>query len=363
MQVIIVKSIKEKLKYIKFRKEIYKKNAVFVDDNMMMIKQLFYSRTRFSNKKKIFPMYVLGDDNEIKCQCIAIYTKELPDYIQMSFFEGLDNEPDAVQLLIKEVSSIGKKYSAQKLVVGLAGHVNYGLGMLANKFDSKNSFGMGANPEYYNDYFKNLDFEEVFLNTYLWSSTDSQRKMERFSPLIDRVDENYEYKFFDKENFDYFSKIYTDLNNECFKDHRYYYSRNYEEDKEMLKELLTFIHPESLIFAFKDNKPAGFIMWYLDLNELVSPGKSFGTITYLKSLFLYKKIKKAKIIEMGVVEEHRSSGLILGLIKQACIKIRDLGISGGESSWVLEENKDSNSICKAFCNGLYKKYVVYEKNI
>ncbi len=121
--------------------------------------------------------------------------------------------------------------------------------------------------------------------------------------------------------------------------------------------------PESLIFAFYGEKPVGFIMWYPDFNELVEGGHSFGLWTYLKNLFLSKKIKKAKVTEIGILEEYRNSGLALGLINQACLKINELGISSGESSWVLEENVDSNSICKAFCDSLYKRYVVYERDI
>lgn len=362
MRAVVIETRKQKKQFIKFRKRIYRKNSNFVDDNLGMIKQLFSGKTCFLDNKKVFPICVLDNESNIRCQCVCVYADGLSDYIQVCFFESLEDQFEAVEVMIKKVIEIGKKYGANKLVVGLNGHVNYGLGLLADHFDLKNSFGVSANPESYNDYFKKMEFNEVFLNTYLWSSSRGNR-LEPFRSIIDKIDSAYTFKFFDKNRFDYYSKIYTDLNNECFKNHRYYYKRNYNEDEEMLKELFCFMKPESLIFAFYGEKPVGFILWYPDFNELVSGGHSFGTWTYLKNLFLYKKIRKAKIVEIGVLKEYRNSGLAIGLVNQACLRIGELGIDKGESSWILDENLDSNSICKAFCDGLYKRYVVYEKDI
>ncbi|MCL2383699.1 MAG: GNAT family N-acetyltransferase [Oscillospiraceae bacterium] len=360
MEAVVVKTDTQKKEFIRFRKRIYRNNPHFVDNSLFMIRQLFASKTCFANDKRIVPIWV-EDSNGIKCACIAIYTRKLPEYMQLSFFESEENVFEAVKMLTHKVIEIGKEYGATKLVVGLNGHVNYGLGLLSNHFDVKNSFGSSCNPSYYNEYFKSLNCDEIYMNTYKYNALAS--KFDRYSRILGKINNAYTFKFLEKDKLDYYSKIYTDLNNESFSGLRYYYDRTYEEDKEMLKELLLFMKPDSLIFAFKEDKPVGLILWYPDFNELVPPKGEFGAKTYIKNLFFNKKIKKAKSSEICILKEYRKSGLAIALLYQVILRLKEYGIKQGESSWVLEENVDSNSLGEGFCDGLYRRYVAYEKDI
>lgn len=360
MNIVTVKTKEQKKKFLKFRKKIYNENANFVDNNISMIQQLFSSKTCFLRNKEVIPLYVEENDNVI-CECIAVYAKDLPQYIQLCFFESKKNAFEAVKLLIDKVIEIGRCYVCTKLVVGLNGHVNYGLGLLDSHFTEKNSYSSSGNPSYYNDYFRKLNYEEVRLNTY--TINGMEEKAFQFVDLINSVNEVYTFKYLDTKNLDYYVKIYTDLNNASFVNHRYYYKRSYKEDMEMLKELLLFMKPDSLIFAFKNDKPVGFILWYPDFNELVKENEEFGIKTFIKNIFFNSRIKKGKIMEIGILEECRKTGLAIGLINEVFLKLKKYGIKNAESSWVLEENHASNKVCKSISDGLYKKYVAYEKEI
>ena len=358
MKAVEVKNKKDQKKFINFRKEIYHNNPNFVDNNLFMLKELFSKKTCFVNNKKIY-VFNIEDNNEVLCQGIIIYTKYLPEYIQLCFFESKPNQDKAVKMLIDKATNLGKKYKCQKLVIGLCGHVNYGLGLLCNNYDEKNSFSSSVNPEYYNKYFKK--YKKIYLNSYKSEIIDS--KIHKYDYLIEKINRNYTFKYFDKKRFDYYSKIYTDLNNEAFKNHRYYYKRNYDEDKELLKELLMFMKEESLIFAFKDEKPVGFVMWYPDFNELAKEGDIFGPKHYIKNLLFNKRIKCGKIMEYGILEDYRKSGLVMGLLNQVFIGLKKHGCTNIKTSWILEENKDSRSVCEAICEEKDCRYVTYEKNI
>ena len=359
MKIVAVNTKQEQKKFLSFRKSIYKTNSIYVDNNLFMIKELFNGTTSFVKGKKI-QAYNIYKKDKIVCQGIVMYTKKLPEYIQLCSLEVLENNTKAIDLLIKKTIEIGKKYNCKKLVVGLYGHVNYGLGFQYSDYDKKNSFSSNANPKYYNEYFDNNNYEKVLLNTY--KTKAKEESLLRYKNLINKLNNNYEFRYFDKHNFDYYVKIYTDLNNKAFINHRYYYKRKYEEDKEMLKELFLFMKRDSLIFAFKDNKPIGFVMWYPDYNELAKPGEAFGPIHFIKNIFLNKTIKTGKIMEYGILEEYRKSGLVMGLLNQVFIAFKKHKIDNVISSWILEENKDSNSVCQAFCEK-DKRYVVYEKEI
>ena len=360
MEVIEVKDRGQQRQFLDFRRKLYKESSLYVDNNLFLIQELFAGKTSFVNDTDIYAFNV-KDSNNIVCQGLVVYASDLSDYIQLCFFESLEGQDEAAKLLVDKAIEIGKKHNCKKLVIGLNGHVNYGLGLLCDHYDEKNTFSSAANPKFYNDYFDKMDLEKVYLCTYR-SVTDHTR-IERYASLLRKIKKNYEFRSFDKKRFDEYSKIYTDLNNQAFEGHRYYYKRNYKEDKEMLKELFLFMKEDSLVFAFKDGEPVGFVMWYPDYNELAKGGEVFGAKHFFRNIFMGRKIKYGKLMEYGVLPRHRKSGLVMGLLDQVYIAMQGHGIQNLVSSWILEENADSNSVCQALCDEKYKRYVVYEKEI
>ena len=352
------KALQKKL--LDFRKKLYSGQKIYVDNNYYMLKEIFSDKLNFTKNMSVCPLIVTENENVLCCG-IAAYTRDLPDYVQLCFFEALPDEADAVALLVKETEKLGKEYGCRKIVIGLYGHVNYGLGLLDSHFESRNSFSSSGNPAYYNDYFRSLGCEEIGLSSYYTAKLDD--RLDRFSRLIAKLERSYEFRCFDKSKFSEYAKIYTDLNNSCFSEHRYYYKRGYEDDLEMLKTLFLFMKEDSLIFAFHDGKPVGFIMWYPDWNELAAPGEIFGTKHFFLNILKGKNISTGKVMEYGVLEEYRSAGLPMALIKHVYDSMKKQGCIHMETSWILDENTDSNSFCKALCDETYKKYVVYEKDI
>lgn len=351
---------KDEKQFLKFRKTLYQDGKAFIDNSYFMIREAFGKKTSFINGKEIHPLSVMHD-GRIICQGIAVFAKDLPDYIQLCFFESLPDQPDAVKMLVDRTVELGRDKGCQKIVVGLNGHVNYGLGFLSSHYDTVNSFSSTANPSYYHDYFKGMDFSEIKMNTYIIRKIDN--RLDNFQKLFDKLDRTYTYRNFDKKRFHADAKIYTDLNNKTFSGHRYYYQRTYWEDVEMLKELFLFMKEDSLIFAFQGDTPVGFIMWYPDFNELAKKGELFGAKHFVKNIFFGRRIKTAKIMEYGILDENRRSGLALGLINQIFKNLKRYRITRAETSWILDENKDSNSFCQAICDGRYKEYITYEKDI
>lgn len=360
MQIAAVVHRKEENLFLRFRKDLYRQGKTFIDNNSFMIREVFQKRTSFIDGKEICPLNVVRD-GRIVSQGIVVYARDLPDYIQLCFFESLPDQQEAVELLVEKTAEIGKKMGCKKIVAGLNGHVNYGLGFLSSHYESVNSFSAAANPAYYHGYFKSMNFAEVKMNTYVIHEIDN--RLERYQKQFDKLGRTYSFRTFDRKRFREDAGIYTDLSDRTFAGHRYYYRRNKQEDVEMLKELFLFMKEDSLIFAFRGEKPVGFILWYPDFNELGKRGDIFGTKHFVKNLFLGSRIRTAKIMEYGILEENRRSGLALGLIHQVFLALKRYHVTRAETSWILEENRDSDSICRAICDGRYKAYVTYEKEI
>lgn len=360
MKIIQVTSKKEQKKYIDFRKEILGKNTPFVDNDIFMIKDLFKGKTSFTNGKQVDVVYV-EEAGKILCEGMIVYTEKLPEYIQLSFFVSRENVQEAVQMLLDTVTETGKRYGCTRMVVGLNGHVNYGLGLLASGYEKKNSFAAAINPAYFHGYFKG--FEAYTMSSYKIARISDQ--MDRYAALFRKVEKNYTFRTFDKKHFERDAKVYTDLNNKCFNRHRYYYPRTYQEDIEMLKELFLFMKEDSLIFAYDGEEPVAFIMWYPDYNELAKPGEAFGAKHFIRKILCKNKLETAKVMEYGVLEEYRTVGMPLVLIHQVSLIVKEKypGITKGETSWVMDQNEDSAGFCRAVCDDVNKRFVVYEKEI
>lgn len=360
MKLVTVGHKKDKKEFLKFRKNLYQSNKAYIDNSYFMIREVFRKKTCFIDGKEIYPLNVI-DAGRIVSQGIVVFARELPDYIQLCFFESLPNQTEAVKMLVDRAIEIGKKKGCKKIVVGLNGHVNYGLGLLCSHYDTVNSFSAAANPDYYHEYMKDMDFSEIRMNNYVIHIIDN--RLEKFRRLIEKLDKTYTFRNFNKKRFREDAKIYTDLNNKTFHNHRYYYRRTYREDVEMLKELFLFMTEDCLIFAFRGEKPVGFIMWYPNFNELGKKGDIFGAKHFIKNILWGSRIKTAMIMEYGILEENRRSGLAVGLINQVFKNLKRYHITRAETSWILEENKDSGSFCQAICDSVYKGYVTYEKDI
>ena len=56
--------------------------------------------------------------------------------LQIGFFDAKHGQDEAVDLLINEAKGVAKSLNLEKIIVGLNGHVSYGVGILMDKFDS-----------------------------------------------------------------------------------------------------------------------------------------------------------------------------------------------------------------------------------
>lgn len=361
MELVHVTTRNEQKQFLYFLKEVYKDNIYYRDNTSYMLKQLFNGSSSFQNNKKFYPI-IITSKGQVVCECIIIYTGYLKDTVQIGFFEALPNCGDAVEMLLEEAKKIGKRHSAQKIVVGMNGHVNYGLGFLCNYYNEMMSFGTSYNPDYYLDYFEKIHSRKIKLCSYQWNIKAS-RVFKKYEKLFSKIEKNLNFRFLDPNHLKRDAKFYTDLNNECFKKHKYYYQREYQEDYEMLKELLLLIDHRNLIFAFKDDRPVGFVLWYKNFNELLKPKEKIGLKTIIKNKMFGHKIKTGKVAEIAVVEEYKKTGLASTLLNKAKEEAEKQKIYFGETSWILEENSSSNNLCQKMQNDLYKNYVVYEIEI
>lgn len=349
-------SIDSARRYHTFIRQIYQSNPYFRDTMFSVIQGIMTGRAAICRSSQIRPIQVI-DDNRPVAQAILTSVNRLPDTVQITFFDAMENCGEAVDLIIQSAQEMAHDVHADKIIVGLNFHVNYGLGILTDHFDTVQGFGLGYNPPWYPDYFRDRFHQQYHLSSYL---TD----IHNFDYGVDtRVKERLIHRFtVRRANFQRFDdeiRIYTHLNNKAFSNHRFYYTRNIEEDLELFHSLKILLREENLLIVEDGGIPIGFMLWYPDFNELIPAHGAIGLSTVIRNRLCPRSIKKMKIVELGILPEYKNTGAVMALFHHLQI-IASGRFSECETGWILEENLASRGLAKRWSDQEYRHFSVYE---
>lgn len=356
MELITVGKDKRKV-FLEFYKKQYLNNDLKRDTLSGMLKSLLYGRSELCSSIDIEPVMVV-DNNEIIMISVLAHAQRMPEYLQICFFESEKYNMDAFKLILDRAKDMAKEKKADRLTGSLNIHVNYGLGFLASDYDKKQSFGSAHNPEFYNDYFEKSGFETIHMVSYKKDMVNSPDLIN--NDIRERLNKVYSVRKVDFNNYKSEIEIYTEINNNAFSNHLFYYPRKTEEDYELFKDLKYLMKEENLLFVEKAGVPVGFMLWYPDFNELIKKNETVGIKTVLKNKLFSHRIKTFKIVEMGVIPEEKNRGAILALFDY-CFKCTKGKYDTMESSWILKDNFKSKSFGMKWADKESKHYKAYVK--
>ncbi|ABR49617.1 hypothetical protein Amet_3489 [Alkaliphilus metalliredigens QYMF] len=345
--------------YIGFCKEVYKNNNEYRDILSTSMKGILMGRAEICNGTVLRPIMVM-DRGSIVAVCTFAIVDRMKDTLQLAYFEALAHQEPAIKMMMAYGKNLAKEHGIKKILVGLNLHVNYGLGLLVDGFHEPYSFGSAYNPPYYIDYFKEYAHEEINLASYLTKMKEFDFGM---SPrLIQRVKEKYRVRAADFKNIEKDAAIYTHLNNKAFINHKFYYERRIQEDLELLNEFKILLKEENLLFIEYKGTPIGFMLWYPDFNELMKPGEQLGVKTVIKNKLFSHKIKKFKIVEIGILPGFQRNGAVVALF-HGCWEIVKDRYELCESGWILEENYASTGLGLRWGDQVHKHYKAFVINL
>jgi hypothetical protein len=135
-----------------------------------------------------------------------------------------------------------------------------------------------------------------------------------------------------------------------------------EEFRATAKDLKPIVDPSIVLIAEKEGRPVGFIVTLPDYNLLLKKmnGRLF-PLGFLHMLFGRKSIRRVRTLLMGVVAEHRLSGIDALLVYDTFEKGVSKGYHSGEMSWVLEDNVLMRRPLERMRASVGKVYRIYEK--
>lgn len=349
MKLEIVKTKKQRNKFIDFRNKLYRNDLYYVSTIEFTFKMIFNQTTKFAKNSIVKPIMIL-DNLDVLAEAILIKGKN-DDFVQIAFFEALENQFDAVELIKSAARIFALENNVNRIIVGLYGHLSYGVGFTVD-INKPNTFDSIYTKKYYIDYFNDFIKHELCA----FSS-----KLKDLYPYMRNRKSNITIRpinFFDFKN----EMIrFNDICNKTIGKTFLFSKTNDDHFYDLIKELRFFLKKENLLFACDNDDVVGFIFWHPDYNEILPKGKKESIISIgLKYIFNKNKIKRVKLNAIGVLEKYE--GIVtMNLLNEASKYMKQYDIL--ETNFVWKNNIKSMRINTHLLKNIERNFLVMEEEI
>ncbi|CAM4507192.1 N-acetyltransferase [Corallococcus exiguus] len=140
------------------------------------------------------------------------------------------------------------------------------------------------------------------------------------------------------------------------------------EFEHMAKEMKAIVRPELVLIAEVKGEPVAFSMTLPDANAAFKAANgrltTFGLpIGLVKLVLASRKLKRLRLLTLGIKEGYRRRGLDAILYLDTLRTAKELGYSGGEISWTLEDNHLVNRAIESMGGQRSKTYRVFQRPV
>jgi GNAT superfamily N-acetyltransferase len=248
--------------------------------------------------------------------------------------------------------------------------VNDECGLLVDGFDSPPTIMMPHNPRYYLLLFDRAGFTKA-KDLWVYQGGSEERyvpvpeRLARATELI-RQRQGITLRPLDMKNFEGEVERIKELYNSAWEKNWGFVPMTEREIDHLAEQFKPVVIPELVPMAEKDGKLIGFGIVLPDLNVVFRKNRSgrlFPMIIKLLWALKTKRIRRARILLLGVVREHQGKGIDAMLYHWIWTKSGERGIYWGEAGWILEDNPAMNAGLEKMTFRVYKTYRLYDRGI
>lgn len=283
-------------------------------------------------------------------------------------FESIDDQTVADALFTAATDWL-RREGREEIMGPIDYSTNYMCGLLVDGFEYSPTLLTSHNPPYYRKLIEGWKFEKA-MDLYAWWFSDSTGAALRLRRLMSRMKNRQpaSIRTADLKNLEEEGRRIREIYNEAWEKNWGFVPFAEAEIDYMTKELKPIVDPDLTLFAEVEGRPVGFILAVPDIN--VALQKINGRLTWfglpiglIKLLYYKSRIKKGRLIALGVIPKYRRRGiaevLVLRIMEEYMIK---RGVSG-ELSLTLENNFMINRFLEAIGAEKYKTYRIYRRRL
>lgn len=280
------------------------------------------------------------------------------------FFESVDDQ-DVARGLLRAACGWLRDNGMEEVYGPASPTLNDQAGFLIEGFDKSPYIMMAYNPLYYNTLVEREGFEKV-KDLYAWHLDAKTEPDPRVVKVVERVKSRYKLNIrpVDMKNFRAEIGRIKEIYNSAWERNWDFASMTEAEVDYMASKLKPIVIPELIQFIEIEGRPVGVSIVVPDMNRVLKKmGGRLLPFGWLKFLYYRRKVREMRLFALGIIPEYRGKGFDAVLNYAALTKGRELGVTGGELSWTLEDNDPVNKGIESMGAVLYKKYRVYGKTL
>ncbi|MBN2165743.1 MAG: GNAT family N-acetyltransferase [Marinilabiliaceae bacterium] len=368
MQIVEVVSPNHIKKFLDVVDYIYRDDINYVRPLDVMIEEIFSLKTNDLFKNGDAIRFLLFDDNKVVGRIAAFVNRKKaflnsPSVGGVGFFECVNNQEAA-----NELFNSAKQWLTIQGVEAMDGPINFGendnfWGLLVDGF-TQPGFGMQYNPPYYRQLFENYGFK-IYYEQITNHLNLKKPFPDRFWKIAERVMQKpgLSFKHFKWSDIDKFAADFVEIYNEAWQFHEGFSSMEPSHIANIINKAKPFVMEDLIWFAYYNGEPVGFIVMFLDANQVI---KMFnGKLNFINKLRLlyYKRRKlmtRIRVTVLGVKPKFQKMGIESCLFYQyRDVVAQNPHIVEMELSWVGDFNPKMRKLEDAMGSEFGKKHITY----
>jgi ribosomal protein S18 acetylase RimI-like enzyme len=246
---------------------------------------------------------------------------------------------------------------------------NYECSVLVEGFDAPPVVMMAYNPRYYPSLYEACGFLKA-KDLWAWEMSSAVPPPEKVARIAEKVRQREGVVVRPVRMADFEAEVrrIKDIYNAAWEKNWGFVPMTEREFDHMAKEMKAVVRPELLLIAEVKGEPVAFSMTVPDANLALKAAGGrltrFGLPVGLVKLALAaRKIRRLRLITLGIKEGFRKRGLDAILYLDTLRTARELGYTGGEISWTLEDNQLVNRAIESMGGRKYKTYRMYQRTV
>jgi hypothetical protein len=336
-----------------FVSSLYSGDSGWVASSLFILDIFLKRKDSFCREAQVRPIMICRG-RQICAVCILVYHPGLP-VLQVAFFEALAQQRDSVDLILNSARELARQLKCVKLVVGLNGHLAYGVGIMTEGWGRPISFDSIFGKQYYAEYFRNRGMQEFPLSSYEFDPREIDRRFGKLS----RAYRQFDFRPMNRRRWREEMELFGDLANRSLSHTRYYFERPPYQLNELMTEMKFLMKSEYLIFVMDKQKEVGLIFWHPDFNEVLPPGRTQSILQFgLRHLLRQKPYETIKVNFIGLLPQYRGTGAVIGLFMMA-LRYSGLNYKRLESNFVWDCNVESRRFNLELGGQVARRYSVF----
>jgi GNAT superfamily N-acetyltransferase len=281
------------------------------------------------------------------------------------FFECYP-DPEVATTLLRAVTHWLKERGMEEMIGPLNPSTNDECGLLIEGFGHPPCLMMPYNPPYYPELLEGFGLKKAMdLYAYLLEKeTFRSDQLNRVTERLMRKEPDLRVRPIRLRAFDQELAIVKELYNQAWSKNWGFVPLTEEEIDEVAKNLKPLVVPDLVLFALSGGKEVGFSVALPDYNEVLKHlNGRLGPLGMLKFLYYRRKVKKIRVMLLGVRPEFRRRGVEGLLYIETFRRGLQKGYVKAECSWILESNPLMQHGIEAMGGKRYKTYRIYETKL